>query len=589
MGLNPFKKSKPAEDGGIEPAPEPVVDAAAKEAGGISEKPHDDDHIPEVSSSYQAGVRNMEAMTTVWTKKDLWTAYANIWIIYFILSIQEVVVRTLNPFVVSDFSAHSLTAVVGIIASLFAGLSKIVFAKIMDTWGRPQTLLITMTLWTVGFIMMAGCKNVETYVAAQVFYLTGSQGVSYCITVFISDTSSLLNRPLMLTFATSPYIVTTWIGGPMADEIIGGIGWRWGLGLWAIVIPIVVSPLAGLFIYHQNRAKKIGLYHPHKADISPRGVFKWCKEADLIGIILLVAGMALFLLPMSIYSRQAQGWKSPMIIGMIVTGGVLLILFVCWERFLAPVTFIPYKLLSDRTIFFAGLMFTFVFWNSAIWGSYFTSMLMITWNTGVTKATYISNIYRVGSCFTAIILAYFMRLTGRFKWVNQYYALPLMLLGVGLMIHFRQPDQDVGYVIMTQIFVAFAGGPIVVSGEMAMMAPSDHQHVAVIIAVLDLFGSIGTAVGSTVSAAIWTGTFKERLYARLPEGADVENIYGSIYSQLAYRWGTEIRHGIGLAYGDSQKYMLITSVCILSLGWFCVFAWRDIKVTNIKQVRGNVA
>jgi hypothetical protein len=130
---------------------------------------------------------------------------------------------------------------------------------------------------------------------------------------------------------------------------------------------------------------------------------------------------------------------------------------------------------------------------------------------------------------------------------------------------------------------------MVLSGEMAMMAPSDHQHIAVMIAILDLFGSIGSAVGSTVSAAIWTGTFRDRLIVHLPPGTDVDPIYSSMLTQLAYRPGTEIRHGIALAYGDSQRYMLITSVCILALGWFCVFFWRDIKVSAVKQVRGNVA
>ena len=54
---------------------------------------------------------------------------------------------------------------------------------------------------------------------------------------------------------------------------------------------------------------------------------------------------------------------------------------------------------------------------------------------------------------------------------------------------------------MTQIFTAFAGGTIVIGGEMAMMAPSGHQHIAIIIAILDLFCNIGGAIGSTVSAA----------------------------------------------------------------------------------------
>lgn len=83
------------------------------------------------------------------------------------------VTRSLNPFVTSEFSAHSLTAVTGIISSLFGGLSKLVFAKIMDTWGRPHTLVIPMLIWTIGFILMAACPNVEAYVAAQVFSVTG--------------------------------------------------------------------------------------------------------------------------------------------------------------------------------------------------------------------------------------------------------------------------------------------------------------------------------------------------------------------------------------------------------------------------------
>lgn len=120
-----------------------------------------------------------------------------------------------------------------------------------------------------------------------------------------------------------------------------------------------------------------------------------------------------------------------------------------------------------------------------------------------------------------------------------------------------------------------------------MMAPSDHQHIAVLIAVLDLFCSIGTAVGSSVSSAIWTGTFRDALERHLPPNAPVDRIYSSLYSQLGFRPGTEIRRGISLAYGDSQRYMLIASTCILGGAMLCVLLWRDIKL-DTKQVRGNV-
>jgi MFS family permease len=76
----------------------------------------------------------------------------------------------MNPYVTSAFRLHSLTAATGIMSS---GLSKIPLAKLLDMWGRPQGLLLSLFVWMVGYIMMASCHNVETYAAAQVFSSTG--------------------------------------------------------------------------------------------------------------------------------------------------------------------------------------------------------------------------------------------------------------------------------------------------------------------------------------------------------------------------------------------------------------------------------
>ncbi|XPS72134.1 hypothetical protein M3J09_004304 [Ascochyta lentis] len=437
--------------------------------------------------------------------------------------------------------------------------------------------------------MMAACKNVETYAAAQVFSSTGSQAVSYILTVFIADTSSLKNRALMLSFATSPYIITTWIGGPVAQSVLHGPGWRWGFGIFTIIIPVVVVPLAALVLYNDRKAKKMGLIDETKFKWSAANVKKFCVDIDLIGIFILTAGMALFLLPFSLWSYQGEQWKSPMIICMIVFGFILLIAFPIWEKFFAPVTFIPYELLLDRTVFLAGCMFIFVFFNNAVWGSYFSSMLQVVWNLSVTEASYVTQVYRVVSCgWCFFFLGPLIRYTGRFKWTIAYFALPLDILALGLMIHFRQPGTSVGYIVMTQIFTAVAGGTIVIGGELAMMAPSDHQHLAVVIAVLNLFCSVGTAVGSTVSAAIWTGTFYENLVKHVPEGVNARDIYASLPKQLSYKWGSPERLGIARAYGDSQRLMLITSICMLSMALICAVFWRDVNIKNNKQVKGRV-
>ena len=415
--------------------------------------------------------------------------------------------------------------------------------------------------------------------------------MSYILTVFIADTSTLRNRALMLSFATSPYIITTWIGGPVAQSTLHGPGWRWGFGIFAIVIPVVVVPLAALVLYNDRKAKKMGLLNVERVKWTPANIKKFCIEIDLVGILILTAGMALFLLPFSLWSYQGGQWKSPMIICMIVFGFVLLIAFPIWEKFFAPVTFIPYELLLDRTVFMAGCMFIFVYFNSSVWGSYFSSMLQVVWNLSVTEASYVTQVFRVVQCgWTFFFLGPLIRYTGRFKWTIAYFALPLDILAIGLMIHFRQPGTSIGYIVMTQIFTAVAGGTIVIGGELAMMVPSDHQHIAVILAVLNLFCSIGSAVGSTVSAAIWTATFRKNLIKHVgPYGVNVNDIYAALPKQLSYKWGSPERMGIAQAYGDSQRLMLITSICMLSLALICAVFIRDINIKHNKQVMGRVA
>jgi fucose permease len=98
---------------------------------------------------------------------------SSIWWIYFVTALQEVVVRAMNPYVTSAFRLHSLTAATGIMSSIIGGLTKIPLAKLLDMWGRPQGLLLSLFVWMVGYIMMASCQNVETYAAAQVFSSTG--------------------------------------------------------------------------------------------------------------------------------------------------------------------------------------------------------------------------------------------------------------------------------------------------------------------------------------------------------------------------------------------------------------------------------
>lgn len=68
------------------------------------------------------------------------------------------------------------------------------------------------------------------------------------------------------------------------------------------------------------------------------------------------------------------------------------------------------------------------------------------------------------------------------------------------MVAFRSADSRIGYIVMTQIFIAFAGGTLVITEQMAAMAAASHQHVAVVLAIEGMFANVGGAIGQTIAS-----------------------------------------------------------------------------------------
>jgi hypothetical protein len=422
-------------------------------------------------------------------------------------------------------------------------------------------------------------------------------GISYVISIFIADTSHLKNRGFMYAYVSSPYIITVWITGPLANAFLAGPGWRWFYGTFAIITLVVTAPLMALFWWNYRKAVRAGIIVPVRNERTfVQNLKYYLIEFDAGGLLLLMGGLIFFLLPFSLYSYQDGLWKSPLVVSFLVIGGLMLVAFAMYEKFVAPKTFIPYELLLDRTVLGACLLAGVIFISFYIWNAYFFSFLQVVSGLDVIRATYVTNIYSIGSCFWSFVVGALIIWTGRFKWIALYFGVPFTMLGVGLMIHFRQPNVSVGFVVMSQIFIAFAGGAVVITEQIAAMAATSHQYVAVVLAIEGMFSSIGGAIGGSVSAAIWTGVFPKKLAEFLPAESqgDLMTIYASLSTQLSYPKGTATRFAIERAYGESQRWMAIASTLILIVAFGCVLMWRgknnhqsSMQFTNFYRHQGQ--
>lgn len=308
--------------------------------------------------------------------------------------------------------------------------------------------------------------------------------------------------------------------------------------------------------------------------------------------MLVSAGFVLLLLPLALAPYQADKYATPFIIAMLVLGPIFLIIFALYEAFHPHKPFIPFHLLRNPSVLGSCSLISLFFISFYCWDSSFLNYLRAVRQLNVRDAGYVFNIYSIGSCFFGPIVAVAIRLTGRFKWITLYFALPLQLLGVGLLIHFRQPEQPLGYLIMAQIFIAFSGGAIVITSEMCVMAAAPHENVAGMLALIGLFSSVGGAIGQAVSGAIYTNIFPGALSdalgpRRRANETLVTELYGSLNSQLLWDWNTRERRSVVFAYAHTQKYLTIAGTCFLIPCFISVLVWKNFKVNELRQVKGR--
>lgn len=79
--------------------------------------------------------------------------------------------------------------------------------------------------------------------------------------VLAADVTTLKNRGIAFAFTSSPYMITAFAGSKAAEAFLlkNVQNWRWGFGMFAIIVPAVTIPLFVLLKIQLQEAAKRGL------------------------------------------------------------------------------------------------------------------------------------------------------------------------------------------------------------------------------------------------------------------------------------------------------------------------------------------
>lgn len=354
---------------------------------------------------------------------------------------------------------------------------------------------------------------------------------------------------------------------------------------------MVFAPLGILFKYYEKKAKNMGVFETRSSGrTAMQSLLHYFHEFDLVGAFLLMAAFVLFLLPFSLQRYARMTYGSAAFIAMIVIGLLLFPVFAIWEKFFARTHFIRWELFKQRTVVGACMVAVAIQFSFYCWDQYFNQFVQIVYGLTVSQAGYMLQIYNVGSCFWGVVFGVWVRYSRRIKYECLCFGLVLAFLGAGLTIHFRGQSggNDIGYLVMCQIFIAFGGGTLVIGHQMAAMASADREGVPMVLALLGLFASVGQAIGSAVIGSIYNKVYPEAAATMLPPGSETiigEMQLGGAEATLPYAFGTPEREAANYAMSQVQRWGGVAATCVLIIAIPGIAMWKNYKLDK-KQNKG---
>lgn len=194
---------------------------------------------------------------------------------------------------------------------------------------------------------------------------------------------------------------------------------------------------------------------------------------------------------------------------------------------------------------------------------YFFSYLQVVHGHSIKTAGHITQVFSFAATVTSIVVSFLIKFTARYKYFV-FAGSCVYVMALGLMIRYRSENSSIGQLVGTQLALGIGGGMLNVPAQLGVQASAHHQELAAATAMFLTVLSIGGAVGSAVSGAVWSDRIPSKLQSYLP--AESQGLAMSIYANLSmaqsFPRGSPERVAVNRAYQETMHTLLIIAICV---------------------------
>jgi EmrB/QacA subfamily drug resistance transporter len=422
----------------------------------------------------------------------------------FLFALDQTVVGTALPRIVTDLNGNNLYTWVVTVYLLTATISGPVYGKLSDLFGRRPIILFAVSLFLIGSILSGLSREMWQLILFRGLQGLGGGAVFPVALAVVADLYTPSERGKYLGLFGAVFGLSSLLGPGIGGFITDRFSWHW---IFFVNVPLGAVALVIMFRL---------LPSIRRADAS--------RNIDYLGAAVFALAIAPFLIGLT--NKQTGNWADPAVGGLILAGLAFGALFVFIEsRAQEPI--VPLGLFRIRafTISVTGMfMAAFGFFGAVI---FLPRWFQTVGGASATESGYNLLPLLVALIFSAIVSGQIVARVGRYK-LLMVGSMLLLAFGLYLLTNIRA-DTDRRTLWLWMVVAGLGIGPSFAVFTLIVQNAVDTGCVGVATASLTFFQQIGGTIGLTIAGTVFAG----RLVTEVPAQLSKAGVPASVTAQFS--------------------------------------------------------
>ncbi|HCI82781.1 MAG TPA: EmrB/QacA family drug resistance transporter [Ktedonobacter sp.] len=502
-----------------------------------------------------ADVAAQDGHSQTYDQRRIWIIFSGLMLGLLIASLDQTVVATALPTIVSDLGGLNQLSWVVTGYLLASTASTPLWGKLGDMYGRKRLFQATIVLFLAGSALCGLSQNMAELIIFRAIQGLGGGGLIVLAQAIIADVVSPRERGRYQGIFGAVYGVTSVAGPLLGGYFVDNLTWRW---VFYINLPIGVIALAVIAV------------------ALPASGQRGHHRIDYLGTALLAAAATSLVLLTSL-GGTVYAWGSLPIILLAIAGGILIVVFIFVERRAAePV--LPLSLFRNRVFAFTSAIGFVV--GFALFGVTTFLPLFLQVVNGVSPT--ISGLRLIplmgGVLTTSITSGQLITRWGRYK-IFPIVGTALMIVGMFL-LSLMNPQTNAWLSSLYMLVLGLGLGLVMQVLVIAVQNAVAYKDLGAATSGATFFRSIGGSFGTAVFGAIFSNLLVANLASlasALPPGFNAEN------AASVQHLPANVRIEFINAYAHSLQTVFLIAAPVAAIAFILTFMLPEVRLRTTAQ------